>query len=144
MTTLTHVFGIGQQATRHQAYRHRILCVDDEIVGTRLRGEILEERGYFVVLYHSPLEAIGCDLSKFDLAILDFYMPGLNGRELLLRMRALGAKFPIVLLSGCVDTMVFEDRILFARCIDKAMPIQHLLETIAEFLDPNQIPDYGA
>lgn len=70
-------------------------------------------------------------------------MPGLNGRELLLHMRALGARFPIVLLTGCVETLLSEDRVLFARCIDKSMPIQHLLETIAEFLDPNRIPDYG-
>jgi CheY-like chemotaxis protein len=33
----------------------------------------------------------------FNLAIVDFEMPGLDGRELLLRMRALGARFPIVL-----------------------------------------------
>ena len=34
-----------------QINKHRILCVDDEIPGTRMRGEILRERGYSVVLY---------------------------------------------------------------------------------------------
>ena len=121
----------------------RILCVDDDIVGTRIRGEILKERGYSVVLYHCPLTVLRCDLSVFDLAVLDFQMPGLNGRELFLHMRALGARFPIVLLTGCMDALSYEDRVLFARCLDKGMPIQRLLETIAEFLDPNQIPDCG-
>ena len=83
-----------------QLHKHRILCVDDEIPGTRMRGEILREHGYSVVLYDCPLAALHCDLSMFDLAILDFQMPGLNGRELFLRMRALGARFPIVLLTG--------------------------------------------
>jgi CheY-like chemotaxis protein len=142
MTTLTHASGIEQHVSRNTAHQHCILCVDDEIVGTKMRGEILEEHGYIVVLYHSPLDAICCDLSRCDLAILDFHMPGLNGRELLLRMRAQGARFPIVLLTGCVDALSPEDRVLFARCIDKTMPIQHLLKTIAEFLDPNPIPDY--
>jgi hypothetical protein len=33
-----------------QLHKHRILCVDDEIPGTRMRGEILREHGYSVVL----------------------------------------------------------------------------------------------
>ena len=123
--------------------KHRILCVDDEIIGTRMRGEILKEHGYSVVLYHCPLAALGCDLSTFDMAVMDFQMPGLTGRELFLRMRALGARFPIVLLTGCVDALSYEDRVLFARCLDKGMPIQRLLETIGEFLEPNQVPDWG-
>src|SRR5580698_7798406 len=69
-----------------QAHKHRILCVDDEIIGSEIRGEILRERGYSVGLYHYPLEVLRCDLSLFDLAILDYEMPGLNGLELLLRM----------------------------------------------------------
>jgi CheY-like chemotaxis protein len=121
--------------------KHRILCVDDEIVGTRMRGEILKELGYSVVLYHCPLAALRCDLNKFDLAVLDFQMPGLNGWELFLRMRALGARFPAVLLTGCLDALSYEERILFTRCLDKGTPIQRLLETLAECLNTNQVPD---
>jgi CheY-like chemotaxis protein len=124
--------------------RYRILCVDDEVIGTRIRGEVLKECGYSVILYHCPLAVLRCDLSIFDLAILDFQMPGLNGRELFLRMRASGARFPIVLLAGCVDALSHEDRVLFARCIDKSAPVQQLLETVAEFLDPDQVPDWGS
>ena len=124
--------------------QHRILCVDDEILGTTVRAEILRKQGYSVVIYHSPLEVLRCDLSMFDLAILDFQMPGLNGREVLLRMRTLGARFPIVLLTGDLEALSDEDRVLFARCVDKGRPIRRLLDTIAEFLDPNQVPDYGS
>jgi CheY-like chemotaxis protein len=127
-----------------QSARHRILCVDDEIIGTTMRGEILKEHGYTIVLHHCPLTALSSDLSTFDLAILDFQMPGLNGRELLLRMRARGVRFPIVLLTGDMNALSYEDRVLFARCIDKGVPIRYLLETIAEYLGPNKTPDYGA
>ena len=86
-----------------------------------------------------PLAALHCDLSIFDLAVLDFQMPGLNGRELFLRMRALGAQFPIILLTGSVDALSYEDCVLFARCLDnKSRPIPYLLEAIAGFLNPNQ------
>lgn len=116
--------------------KYRILCVDDEVIGTQIRGEILEQIGYSVALCHRPSEVLSRDLTLFDLGILDFEMPEFNGRELLLRMRSLGARFPIVLFSGYVDTLSCEDRVLFTRCIDKAKPIQHLLDTIAELLDP--------
>ena len=109
-----------------------------------MRAEILKEHGFSVVVFHSPLEVTRCDLSTFNLAILDFEMPGLNGRELLLRIRAMGAKFPIVLLTGRLAGLSNEDCVLFARCIDKSMPIHYLLDTIAEFLDPNHGSDYGS
>jgi CheY-like chemotaxis protein len=127
-----------------QGNQHRILCVDDDIMGATMRAQILRERGYLVVVYHSPLAVLGCDLSPFDLAILDFHMPGLDGRKLLLRMRALGARFPIVLLTGSLEGLSQEERVLFARCLDKGMPLPRLFEVIAEFLDPNQVPDYGS
>jgi CheY-like chemotaxis protein len=127
-----------------QAHKHCILCVDDDVLSTTMRAEILREHGYSVVVYHSPLAVTRCDLYMFNLAILDFEMPELNGRELFLRMRALGARFPIVLLSGHLEALSHEDLCLFARCIDKGMPIHYLLDTIAEFLEPTQVPDYGS
>lgn len=126
-----------------QLHQHRILCVDDEILGTRMRAQILREHGYSVVVHHSPLSVLCCDLFIFNLAILDFQMPELNGKDLLLRMRALGVKFPILLLTGRLEALSYEDRVLFARCIDKAAPVDRLLDTIAEFLNPNELPDYG-
>jgi FixJ family two-component response regulator len=73
-----------------------------------MRGDILKAHGYSVVLYHCPLAVLHCDLSTFALAVIDFQMPGLNDRELFLRMRALGARFPIVLITGCVDLLSYE------------------------------------
>jgi len=125
-------------------HKQRILFVDDDVLGTTMRAEILNEHGFSVVVFHSPLEVTRCNLSTFNLAILDFEMPGLNGREPLLRIRAMGARFPIVLHTGRLESLSHEDCVLFAGCIDKGMPIHYLLDTIAEFLDPNQIPDYGS
>jgi CheY-like chemotaxis protein len=106
-----------------QIHEHRILCVDDDVLGTTMRAEILREHGFSVVVFHSPFEVTRCDLSTFNLAILDFEMPGLNGRELLLRIRAMGARFPIVLLTGCLGVLSHEDCVLFARCIFRSAPL---------------------
>ena len=127
-----------------QVSPRRILCVDDDVAGARLLGGILESEGYSVVLKHCPFEALQCNFASFDLAVFDFHMPGMNGRELLLRARALGAKCPIILRSGSTSVLSHEDRRLFSRCVDKAEPIQTLLGIIATFLDPNEIPDFGS
>lgn len=123
---------------------HRVLFVDDDLLGLSVRGELFEELGYSVVLCDSPAAALRCDLSTFDLGVLDFHMPELNGRELLLRMRAAGGRFPVILLTGCLDFLDRENRVLFTRCIDKGQPIQRLLDCVAELLDPNEVPDYGS
>jgi hypothetical protein len=67
----------------------------------------------------------------------------MNGRELLLRMRAMGATFPIILLSAMASILSEEERVLFSRCIDKGEPVSNLLDVIATSLDPNEIPDFG-
>jgi hypothetical protein len=58
-------------------------------------------------------------------------------------MRAFGARYPIILLTGRMEALSYEERVLFSRCLDKSMPVQRLLETIAEFLNSDQIPDFG-
>ena len=137
-------YSIPASRVRSSFKQKRILCVDDDVVELALRGKILELRGYSVALLSCPLQALRCDLSTFDLAILDFEMPGMNGRELLLRMRALHARFPILLFSASASSLSPEESILFSRCLDKAVPVRHLLDVIAIFLDPNEIPDFGA
>jgi CheY-like chemotaxis protein len=147
---LAHLESRGQSNSipasrvRSSFKQRRVLCVDDDVLGLALRGKILELEGYSVTLLSCPLQALRCDLSTFDLAILDFEMPGMNGRELLLHMRALHARFPILLFSASASSLSPEERLLFSRCIDKCVPVRHLLDTIAIFLDPNEIPDLSA
>jgi hypothetical protein len=70
-------------------------------------------------------------------------MPGLNGRDLFLRMRALHARFPVLLLSAFTSTLCREDCVLFSKCLNKGEPVGYLLGVIAAFLDPNEILDFG-
>lgn len=131
-------------ASHVQFQKSPILWVDDEIVGTMMGAEILREPGYSVDLCHSPFAALCYDLSKIDLVIVDFEMPGLNGKELLLCFRALGTRFPVILLAGSLEALSHEGRVLFARSIDKGMPFDRLQDTVEEFLNPDQPRDYGS
>ena len=80
--------------------KYCILCVDDDHIGLGLRSALLENEGYSVTAVGCPFMALEYDVSQFHLAILDFDMPALNGFQLLLRLWAAHASFPIVLLSG--------------------------------------------
>jgi CheY-like chemotaxis protein len=114
--------------------RHSILCVDDDLVGLNTRTVVLEREGYSVTSISCPLKALEQDFSKFQLAVVDFEMPVLNGYELLLRLRAAHASFPIVLLSGMSWDLPKDMRKLFSSCLTKGAPVQHLLETVRGFL----------
>ena len=77
----------------------RILLVDDDKDHLRLFTMILEDEGYSVDAYADPDTA----LSKFrpnyyDLAVLDYLMPHLNGLELYRRIREIDSRI------RCIDT----------------------------------------
>jgi CheY-like chemotaxis protein len=117
----------------------RILCVDDDLICLNTRASVLEAVGYLVTAVSRPLTALEYDLSKFDLAIVDFDMPELNGFQLLLHLRAAHAAFPIVLLSGLSKDLPHDTRRVFSCCLDKGEPVQHLLNTVSSYL--TAIPD---
>jgi CheY-like chemotaxis protein len=120
--------------------RYCILCVDDDASGLEARAAFLEEEGYSVTAVSCPLRALEFDVTKFHLAVLDFAMPALNGLQLLLRLRAAHASFPIVLLSGMSRELPNDMRIMFSSCLDKGEPIPILLNTIRSYLAPRPDP----
>jgi len=81
--------------------RKRILLVDDEQGIQLLYREEFEEDGYEVVSAYNGEEA----LEKFsqeppDLVILDINMPGMNGIEVLRRMKEMNPNLPVILSSA--------------------------------------------
>ena len=120
--------------------RYCILCVDDDVIGLEARATLLEEEGYSVTAVSCPLRALEFDATKFHLAVLDFAMPALNGFQLLLRLRAAHASFPILLLSGMSRDVPNDMRRVFSSCLDKGEPIDLLLNTIRYFLTLSPAP----
>lgn len=81
--------------------RKRILLVDDEEGIQLLYREEFEEEGFEVIAAYSGEEA----LEKFnreppDLVILDINMPGMNGIEVLRRMKEINPNLPVILSSA--------------------------------------------
>jgi len=81
--------------------QHVILCVDDESVGLRIRKLLLERAGYRVLTAldgPSSLEIFARE--PVEAVVLDYFMPGMHGGEIALKMRELRPDIPILLLSA--------------------------------------------
>ena len=81
----------------------RILVIDDHEDNRLLLEDILSMAGHEVVLAASGAEALALlPAASVDLVLLDLLMPGMNGLEVLLAMRARPAlaELPVLVLSG--------------------------------------------
>jgi sigma-B regulation protein RsbU (phosphoserine phosphatase) len=92
----------------------RILVVDDNLFNRELLSRHLERQGHVVRAAADGLAALELlRAERFDVAIIDVMMPGMNGYQLLERIRAeeaLKGVHPIVISS-------LEDTQIIARCI---------------------------
>src|ERR1039457_5870209 len=82
---------------------HLVLCVDDEVVGLRVRKILLERAGYQGLT--APDGCSGLELfatQPVDAVVPDDAMPGMPGGEVAKKMRQTKPDVPILLLSAYV------------------------------------------
>jgi CheY-like chemotaxis protein len=82
---------------------HLVLCVDDEVVGLRVRKILLERAGYQVLTAQDGYSGLELFANRpVDAVVLDYSMPGMHGGEVALKMRQTKPHVPILLLSAYV------------------------------------------
>jgi CheY-like chemotaxis protein len=118
-----------------------ILCIDDDVRCLELRRVILERQGYRVLVCEDPSDALRQNLRAFDLILLDYEMPHLNGSEVLIKLRTACAICPVILVSGCVTDLPWQTTRLFSACHEKGRPVDELLALVERFLQQSSIPD---
>jgi len=83
-----------------------ILCVDDNEHVLSVRTFLLETRGYRVIAFtnpHEALEVIARSLpGSLDLLLADLIMPQMDGNELVRRAKDLHPQLPALIVSGTV------------------------------------------
>ncbi len=86
-----------------------ILIVDDEKNYTAVLSVVLEEEGYETITANSAVEALDIlKIEDVDLVITDMKMPGMDGLELLGRIKEGWPDIPVVMMTahGTVDKAV--------------------------------------
>ena len=117
----------------------RILLVDDNWNGLQARKSVLEEHGHRITMARGGEEALDVfSRQKFELVITDYQMPGMDGLELISRLRKQSPEAPIILLSGFVDSLGFSQENTGADCViqKSANEVQHLVRAVGRLLQP--------
>jgi DNA-binding response OmpR family regulator len=79
----------------------RILCTEDDEDTRDLLALTLGIAGYEVTCTDNPDQAVEhIRTGKFDLCLMDNWMPGISGEDLCIRIRKFDKKTPILFYSG--------------------------------------------
>lgn len=116
---------------------YRILLIDDNRNGLVVRKAILEQAGYSATIANSP-EAGLEEFSRgiFHLVITDYRMPGMDGAEVIRRIRASQPEMPIIMLSAFAEVLGLDEHSTGADAVisKTANEASHLLRTVARLL----------
>jgi DNA-binding NtrC family response regulator len=117
----------------------RVLVVDDEADIRALIQEILSDEGYEVTAAGNAADARDArEQKKFDLILLDIWMPDTDGITLLREWSDGGDLLcPVVIMSGhgTVDTAVEATRLGAFDFVEKPLSLAKLLRTVEAALD---------
>ena len=81
-----------------------LLCIDDDQDVLECEKAFLEAFGYTVVTASSGREGLElAGFRSFDVVIVDYCIPEMNGHEFAIAMRRLRPLAPIIMLSGMVE-----------------------------------------
>jgi|SRR5579862_1501812 len=113
-----------------------VLCVDDELIGLRIRKILLERAGYRVLT--APDGPLGLEIFSAEpvqAVVLDYSMPGMHGGEVARRMRQTKPHVPILLLSAYMG-LPSEVTCLVDLYMTKGEGAPVLLEKLSTLLHP--------
>jgi two-component system nitrogen regulation response regulator NtrX len=117
--------------------KERILVVDDEAgVRSSLCG-ILGDEGYAVDAVESGEAALlALESHRYDLLVLDVWLPGADGLEVLGRVREVDAELPVVVISGhgTIETAVKAVRLGAQDFVEKPLSLEKTLLAVKNAL----------
>ena len=117
-----------------------VLVIDDELLMLEIARVALERAGARVICAPDGeaglriLERLGADIS---LVLLDLGMPGMSGREVLMRMRSSGIRVPVVICSGFSEQEVYRqlNSLEIVGLLSKPFTAAHLITRVKAVLD---------
>ena len=87
----------------------RVLIAEDEVSTAKALKVLLEKSKFSVDIVHNGLDAWSyIEAGSYEVIVLDIMMPGMNGIEVLTKMRKAGNKTPVMMLTAKAEV---EDRV---------------------------------
>lgn len=123
-----------------------ILLVDDNQDGLLVRKALLEELGYCVQIASTGEEGLKLfEVTNFDVVVTDYRMPGMNGVELIGRIRTINANARVILLSGFVDPLGLTEGntaadIVLAKSSNEAVHLIRWVKRLVNRVTPRKPP----
>jgi two-component system nitrogen regulation response regulator NtrX len=124
--------------------KSRILVIDDEVAIRDSLRMILEYEGYEFLGAATGEEGIGIvERETIDLVFLDIKMPGMDGLEVLGRLKKVADTLPVVMISGhaTVATAVEATKLGAFDFIEKPLATERVLLTIRNALGFTRLRD---
>ncbi|MCE5271001.1 response regulator [bacterium] len=118
----------------------RVMLIDDDRTMAESLTGVLEKLGCTVYMFCDPLEAMeSYDPSATDAVFTDLTMPGMNGLEVLHRVRSADPSVRVVLVTGSVDGewRGEAERAGVFRVLTKPLNIAMLVKVLAEMQMPS-------
>ena len=122
--------------------KQSILIVDDEPGIRESLTNVLEDEGYHVSSVGSGeacLETL--QTSKFDVVLLDIWLPGIDGIQVLEKIQELEAGPTVIMISGhgTIETAVRSTKLGAFDFIEKPLSIDKTLLTLRHALEQSQL-----
>ncbi len=120
----------------------KILITDDEPSIRTTLSQILEDEGHKTIVCESGEEAIAqLARDEFDLAILDLWLPGIDGFSVLERMKGSTAAPPVIVISGHgnIDAAVKATRLGAYDFLEKPLSLERVLLTVNHALADSKL-----
>lgn len=124
----------------------KVMMVEDEKGFAEMMSAVLAARGFEVRVCHSGEEALArYQPGTFDLLISDLVMPGMNGIELVRRVRQLDARQCIVMITGFPSPQLLDET--FERVtlcfLTKPFTVERFMETAVKCMERSLEPAPG-
>jgi len=120
------------------AIKQEILIVDDQPGIRLLLKDVFTNEGYDVMLSGTGTDALEkiCKYS-FDLVMLDYRLPILNGDEILKKMVKRGIIVPVILMSGLIEKIQedFEEENMTIEVVAKPFNLIEIIELVKSMIE---------
>jgi FixJ family two-component response regulator len=113
--------------------RTRVAIVDDDESMRRGLKRLLQAHQWRVHTYASAEEFLDAASGiEVDIALVDIYLPGLSGIELLKRLESFGGRLPVILMTAHGESETADALLAAGRtfCLRKPFTLQQLMDAM--------------